>query len=596
MRKSRFPGESPHRHPDSYDAAVSRRGFLGSSALGFAVGSLAASGLGGTALADDFKGRGRIPRGRRVLLKNCAAVLTMDPSVPDLEGGDVLIVESQIAEIGHDIEAADAQVIDCTGMIAMPGFIDTHHHQYETPMRNIIPDGNLTWAAGLPQPDWPHERYGTVVQATWTTGRIGPADNPIWDLGRSPYDPDDNYIAELVASISQINQGVTCGIDTSQSSHSPEHTDAMIEGLIDSGRRSVYAYSGGRSDTPGYEFPGEIGNVDSGLGRLALGFNSGAWSHQDLVTLGHTGGPPDGWELARAFDAVIVNHNNSTGENIIENQDLLEELADEGRPVEQIHCARFTPEAYDVCAEFGVHISIAAVTEMQMGHGMPPFQACLNRGILPSLSADVDTNNTPDMFSLMRAAFTLQRALIHQRAIRVELQGDDSPMQGVNEDPDALPPLLTSYQVLQMATWSGASACGLAHKVGRLKVGMDADIILLKGRSLSTWPLNNAPGAVVTMMDTSHVDTVFIAGKLMKWKGRLVGIEEDKLLDEIEASRERILERINGPAVGTNPDAVHQFLNSEGHPYRPAFLRSCCISDADNIGVYDAWPGTGADG
>lgn len=584
MSNDTFPS-GPHLHHPESEVGILRRDFLKSSALGLAAGTLAGSGLAGTALAADFsrRGPGR-PTGRRVLLKNCAAVLSMDPSVGDFANADILIEDSKIAAIGPNLHAG-AQRIDCTGMIAMPGFVDTHHHQYETQMRNIIADGNLAWAGSGPQ--FPEEGYGTIVQSVWTTGRIGSAANPVWDIGRSPYEPEDNYIAELVASVAGINQGVTCGIDTSQSSHSPEHTDAMIQGLMDSGRRSLYAYSSGRSDTPGFEFPGAIGDETSGLGRLR---NEWFSSDDQLVTLGHTGGAPAGWELARAFDSVIVNHNNSTGQNMIDNVNLLEQLASEGRPVVQIHCARFMPDAYDVCAQHGVHISIAGVTEMQMGHGMPPFQACLNRGILPTLSADVDTNNTPDMFSLMRAAFTLQRALLHQRALPAALQGESPTVGGVQPGER----LLTSYQVLQMATWSGAAACSLAHKVGRLKVGMEADIILLNAKTPGIWPLNNAPGAIVTMMDTSHVDTVFIAGRLMKWRGQLVGVNVNKLLDEIEASRERILARINGPAVGTNPNAIHQFLNSEGFPYRPAFLPSCCIAPQMNIGVYDAWPGTGA--
>ena len=60
-----------------------------------------------------------------------------------------------------------------------------------------------------------------------------------------PYDPEDRYISELVACLSEISEGITCGTDTSQANHTPEHTDAMIKGLMDSGRRTVFDYSGG---------------------------------------------------------------------------------------------------------------------------------------------------------------------------------------------------------------------------------------------------------------------------------------------------------------------------------------------------------------
>jgi hypothetical protein len=236
-----------------------------------------------------------------------------------------------------------------------------------------------------------------------------------------------------------------------------------------------------------------------------------------------------------------------------------------------------------------------------MGHGMPPYQACLRRGILPSLSADVDTTMTPDMFTLMRTAITTQRAILHQRA----LPGIDATNTGKGETQIESPPffpigadevLLNSYQVLQMATWAGAVAAGVGHKVGKLKVGWEADIIVLNARMINTWPLNNAPGAIVTMMDTSNVDTVIIGGVIKKRAGKLVGVNLEKLLNDVEASRDRVLGRIRGPATGTNPAIINQFINSQHNGiYRPALLGSCCNNEpVMHVGTYNASPGTGA--
>ena len=111
-------------------------------------------------------------------------------------------------------------MVDCSGTIVMPGFITTHHHQYETLQRSIIADGLLAGA-------WPLESYGSVVQNIWTAGRLADPNDPtrfIWDLGRVPYDPEDCYISELVTCLSEISEGVTCGTDTSQANHTPEHT------------------------------------------------------------------------------------------------------------------------------------------------------------------------------------------------------------------------------------------------------------------------------------------------------------------------------------------------------------------------------------
>jgi hypothetical protein len=120
-----------------------------------------------------------------------------------------------------------------------------------------------------------------------------------------------------VTSLSELSYGITMGTDTSQASHTPEHTDAMIQALIDSGRRTVFDYSGGTDRSAQgfpYEYPGAIGNTTSGIGRLAKRYFS---SKDQLVTLGFAGSPTEafpgagytGWQLGRAFGALINNHN-----------------------------------------------------------------------------------------------------------------------------------------------------------------------------------------------------------------------------------------------------------------------------------------------
>ena len=194
-------------------------------------------------------------RRRRILLSG-GVVLSLDPRVGDFEKADVLIDGRTIAQIAPTIAATDAEVVDCSGTIVMPGFITTHNHQYESVQRAIIPDGLLGGA-------WPMETYGSVVQNIWTAGRIvapaarGTPGRVIWDLGRVPYDPEDLYIAELIANLSQISEGVTCGTDTSQANHTPAHTDAMIKGLMDSGRRMLFDYSAG-TDRSAEGFPFEF--------------------------------------------------------------------------------------------------------------------------------------------------------------------------------------------------------------------------------------------------------------------------------------------------------------------------------------------------
>jgi 5-methylthioadenosine/S-adenosylhomocysteine deaminase len=534
-----------------------------------------------SAAVQDFVGDGRK---RRILLRG-GVVLTLDAKVGDFEKADVLIDGKRIADVRPNISAADAEVVDCAGAIVMPGFITTHHHQYETLQRSIIADGLLFGS-------WPQETYTSVVQNIWTAGRVADPQNPgriVWDLGRVPYDPEDCYISELVACLSEISQGITTGTDTSQSSHTPAHTDAMIKGLIDSGRRMVYAYSGGTdrsAEGAPFEFPGAMNDTTKGIGRLAKKYFA---SKDQLVTLGFAGGPVPvfdgasytGWQLGRAFGASLHNH-------VVGNPMGIVSAAADPRngsdwsDVTFIHATRWQDrsraqvgagtsndpgagrsKAWELCRDRGAHVSIAVLIEMQMRHGMPPFQDALNHGILPSLSPDVDTNMTTDPFSLMRGAFCLQRALANDLAF------PESNPGGL-----PLPQLVTSRQVIEMATIAGAASNRILDKVGTLTPGKEADIIVLDARSISTWPMNNVPGTIVTMMNPSHVRDVVIAGKVVYRQRRLVGWDIDKLLGQIEQSRDRVLARINGPAkIGALPKGD----NSASNPYRPNFLGNCCF-------------------
>jgi len=560
-----------------------RRDFLKAGAAGLAAA--APPQLGGlrSATGQDTQGLIGDGRRRRILLRG-GTVVSLDPKVGDFEKADILIDGTRIAAIGPVLSAANAEVIDCSGAIVMPGFITTHHHQYETLQRSLIPDGLL---AGT----WPQESYLSVVQNIWTAGRMPDPANPanfIWDLGRVPYDPEDLYISELVACLSEISEGITMGTDTSQASHTPEHTDAMVQGLIDSGRRMVYDYSAGTNRaTEGfpYEFPGAIGDTTKGIGRIAKKFFS---SRDQLVTLGCGAGPTEafpgagytGWQLGREFGALINNHN-VAGTNVVINAAADARNRADWSDVTFVHCTRWQDNAraqvghdsagypnrsqsraWEIWRDRGAHVSIAPLIEMQMRHGMPPFQDALNHGILPSLSPDVDTNMTTDPFSLMRASFCLQRALANELAFPISNPGNLP-----------VPQLLTSRQVIEMATIAGAAANRVQDKVGTLTPGKEADIIVLDARNINIWPINNVPGTIVTMMNPRHVRDVLIAGKVVYWKGKLVGWNVERLLQRIEQARDRVLARINGPAkVGALPAGN----NSASNPYRPNLLGSCC--------------------
>jgi len=475
-------------------ATPSRRGLLAAGA-GLAGGAAAqllageAVAAGATATLDRLKRDERDPS-HRFLLKG-GIVLSLDPKVGDFENGDVLIEGKKILAVGRNLNAA-ALVVDARGMIVMPGFVDTHHHQYETILRGILADGVLG------SPNDGKKTYQGVIQGIFT---------PV-------YQPEDAYISELVASLNQLNAGVTTTVDTSQVSHTPAHSDACIAGLRESGRRAVYTYSPGLG--PASQYPKD-------LLRLQSQYFSSA---DQLLTLELNAAPnADNWAFARQAGVPIICHivGDRTG-----NFAAIGKAGLMGPDNEYIHCTQLDETHWKMIADTGGKVSIAPAIEMQMRHGMPPFQTALDHGIQPSLSVDVECNMTADMFSIMRATFTLQRALVNERS----LGGEQS-----------LPPLVTCREVIEMATIGGARAAHLDGKIGTLSPGKEADIVMLAADRINVFPLNNVPGTVVTLMDTSNVETVFVAGKVVKWQGKLVGVDLNRLRRLIEKSRDGVLSR-----------------------------------------------------
>jgi 5-methylthioadenosine/S-adenosylhomocysteine deaminase len=463
---------------------VSRRQFLCTTAAGAAAApAIAASVMGA---ATDAAAAPSPKPGRPILLKG-GCVLSLDRAVGDFEQADVLIEGKTIKAVQPNISAPNAQVIDAKNRIVMPGFVDTHRHMWQGFLRNVLPDGSL-------------EDYRNVVQRTFGAKMI----------------PDDVYAADLLSALGAIDSGVTCILDWSHIQNSPAHTDACIKGLQESGVRAVFAYGAGQNETGRVseiatsKYPGDIA-------RLRKQYFS---SDDQLVTLylAALGGTPEAtlaqFKAARDVDARITIH---VGVGEFGRNALLEKLnALNGLKSDTtyIHCCTLNDTEWKLIKDTGGTISIAGYVETLMGHGNPPVQKAIDLGIRPSLSVDVETSVPNDFFTQMRTVFSLQKNEVWAK----RLAGDKNP-----------PKFLTVREVLEFATIEGARANGLDKKIGTLTPGKEADIVMLRTDLLNVMPVNNAVGAVVTSMTAQNVDTVLIAGKIMKRNGQLVGVDMNRI-------------------------------------------------------------------
>ena len=437
----------------------------------------------------------------RTLFKN-GIVLTLDPQIGNFMQADVLVEDAKIAVVGPGLAAADAEIIDASKMIVMPGFIDTHRHIWQGILRNIGTSHAL------------NDYFANIM------GVLSPV-----------YRPQDAYAGNLISALGAIDAGVTTLLDWSHIQITPEHTDAAIRALQESGMRAIFAY--GTPNTQVTDWWKSSGtDHEANIKRIATQYFS---STDQLLTLARAPRGPEfepldvakhDWAFARESGVRITVH---VGVSQKGQQGKLAEMGRAGLlgpDTTYIHCCTLSDEEIQMIVDTGGTVSFSSPVEMHMGHGWPPIQRFLDRGLRPSLSVDVETAVAGDMFTQMRSVLSVQRAQVHERMLHGE---------------DHLPALLTPRDVLAFATVEGARANGLGNKVGTLTPGKEADLIMLRTDRLNVIPLNDPIGAVVMSMDTGNVDSVFVAGQPLKRNGLLVGIDLDRIGRIVTESRDYVV-------------------------------------------------------
>ena len=429
-----------------------------------------------------------IQQNGRTLFKG-GTVITMDRNIPSLPVGDVLVERNRIAAIGSNLLADGAEVIDAAGSIVMPGLIDAHHHMWLGVMRRLMPDVDDLFA------------YIDVVAET---------------LG-AHYRPRDMYLSTRLTAVASLDAGITTIIDACHSSRSPEHSDAALDALEDSGIRALHMVGAAMDrQASSLHLPGD-------LKRLAESWNQGA----GLVRVGLFGQLNlDWWKVARSLDMRILT------EFIGDLVKLGPEFAKPGvlGPHNIFnHCTRIPEETWKLFGAAGVNVTVNPRSDALFGFDDEGFayQQAVDHGLTPAIGIDLDTAFGSDLFGEMHALFGHQRSAMRYRRFRGEA---------------GVPAPISVEAVLRAATVNGARATGLENEIGTLTPGKQADIIMVRTDGVAVFPVTHAIGTIVQAVERSDVDTVMVAGTLRKRAGRLVGVDVAKLHAEIDASRDYLLE------------------------------------------------------
>ncbi|MFF1321124.1 amidohydrolase family protein [Streptomyces chartreusis] len=439
-------------------------------------------------------------RDRRVLLTG-ATVVTMDPALGVLNRGDVLIEGEVIAAVGEDLRAqgaaTDAVVIDATGCVVAPGFVDTHRHAWETQLRRVMPDV---------------DDLGGYVTTTL--------------LGYAPvYRPQDMYVGTRLAALTALDSGITTMLDFSHNSRTAAHSDAAVQALADSGIRGVHAAMAPHFGEWDKQWPTDVARLQKEYGSGLLTFR--------IATLatGEIAGPEleYGPRLAAAARELGVGVSVDAVFGLPSSQAILEWERQGllGPDLTLIHSTGLTPDAWRAIGDSGTTIALAPTSDAQIGleSAIPAVDEALAVGVRPGLSIDVEVALASDMFTQMRALHAIQR----MRAVNAAYGTDAQPRR------------ISTLDVLDFATLQGARTNGLGEVTGSLTPGKQADVLVVRAEDVNNMPLNDAVGTLVLGTDARNVDTVFVAGQVRKWDGRLLDVDLAALRDDVATSRDYVL-------------------------------------------------------
>ncbi|GAA0592934.1 amidohydrolase family protein [Streptomyces crystallinus] len=459
---------------------------------------MAPSGTTSTAVLEQLQRRSADPK-RRILFTG-ATIVTMDADLGVLCDADLLVEGGTITAIGSGLARDGAVVVEAGGTILTPGFVDTHRHAWQSPLRRIMPDV---------------DDLGAYVMSTLA----GHA---------TVYRPEDMYVGTELAALTALDSGITCMLDFSHNSRTPEHSDAAVQALVDTGIRGVHASMGPHFGEWDKQWPGDLARLKEtyfARGDRMLTLRLAALATDEIAGPALAYGP----ELARTAEELgigvsvdaVFGTSSSAAITEWEKAGLL------GADLTLIHATGLTCEAWKAIGDSGTTIALAPTSDAQIGleTAIPAIDEALSAGVRPGLSIDVEVALVSDMFTQMRALHAIQR----MRAVNAVHRTGRQPAR------------ITTHDVLDFATLQGARTNGLADITGSLTPGKQADLLVIQAEDLNTMPLNDPIGTVVLGCDARNISAVLVNGQPRKWNGQVLDVDLRALRERVHASRDHIL-------------------------------------------------------
>jgi len=426
--------------------------------------------------------------------------------------GAIAIEDKTIIDIGKTSELKRKyrrgyEKINAKGKVVIPGLINTHQHAAMSLLRGYADD--------LPLQDWLEK---------W-----------IWPIEKH-MTPHDIYVGALLTAIESIMGGTTT-VNTMYHYYMPEENeakafaDAGLRGVIghvcfswrkDDDKRALEDLAKNWHDkedglirtsvdphapyTVDPEYMKELRDTTKALNQKYGSETKPIIWH---IHIAETEDEPE--KIKKAFNIQLKN-------GIMEYLDSLGVL---DKHVIAAHCVALTDKDIEIMNYKKVKASHNPISNLKLASGISPISKMLNKGITVSLGTDSPcSNNTADMFEVMKAA-----AILHK---------------GIARNPTIMP----AEQVLEMATMEGAKALLWENEIGSIEIGKKADLAIINLKNPHLCPLYNETSHLVYAVRASDVDTVIINGKIAMGRRKLTTLNIEKVMEDVEKTKNSLLNKV----------------------------------------------------
>lgn len=428
------------------------------------------------------------PPHRRTLIRG-GHIVTMDPVLGNLPVGDVLIEGDKIVAVGENLPKQGAAVIDAAGMIVIPGYVDNHKHLWESLVRGISSNATA------------QEHRALVL-----------------DPLPSKLTVEDVYYGTLIGALDSLSNGTTTIVNWDLGSLTLAHAMAAINALDDAGVRGLHSFSASRvtQDDPDSSPTEEefLALADMTSRKPLLGLHMGTRNPVNRDVFPRV---VRDFALARELGITISLHAGLATSVAVPG--VLAENGLLGPDVMFVNGSAFTATEMALIKQHGAWIT--SVPEVEMQSVMPtPLGLMLAAGIKPTVSTDTYAYIPSNMPSQLRALLQAARQNGVQTANGMLKAADVFPYSNINP----------------------AESLGMSDRIGSLSIGKQADIVLINKRdSLGMLGTTDVFTDLILMAQPADVDTVLVAGRVVKRGGRLLGHNLDDLAKKLQKIQARLL-------------------------------------------------------